>query len=97
MQKILLLGALALGACSPATIAAIGAAGGTAASIASTVKGGAVVLSDVAQAACAAQAAANVAGAVSSQRGDVKTAQQASTASALLGAGCSWVNPAPGR
>lgn len=80
MRNLVIVAALALASCS-------GNAQQDAAQI-QAVEQAAVPL--VAQNMCAAQAAANAAGALAEKNGDAKGAQEASMASAAAGIGCSW-------
>lgn len=82
---------LLLSGCAPAvaTGGAVGA-GGLGAVLAPSLGPAGVVLSEVAAAACAGQAAANATGAIAAQRGDDTVARYASGASRLLGLGCLW-------
>lgn len=69
-------GALGAGALIPSLAAAAGI--------------GATVISDVAKAACATQAAANVGAEIAAARGQAAWAERFATASQFAGVGCAW-------
>jgi hypothetical protein len=71
--------------------AAVGA-GGAVLSAAAAIAGGPapVILSEIATAGCAAQAATNLAAQLAQQRGSAAWTQRFATASALAGLACAW-------
>lgn len=92
MKKVLVFGFLILlpgcaGGIAAGSLAGIGA---IAPSVIQAVGVGSNVLSEISKAACAAQAAANIANDVAMSKGNVAWAKSFSEMSKMAGVGCSW-------
>lgn len=91
MRKIIIVSLLALAGCAPAA----GVGGGIAAAtigpaVASSIGVSTTTLSEIATAACAAQAAANAASSIAKAQGSTSWASRFSDVSKLAGVGCAW-------
>lgn len=81
---------LSLAGCTGGIAAGALGAGALIPSLAAAAGIGATVISDVAKAACATQAAANVGAEIAAARGQAAWAERFATASQFAGVGCAW-------
>jgi hypothetical protein len=90
MKKLFVAVALLFSACTDAQIQQAEGVGAVVVPVAAQAAKAAPILSQIALAGCAAQAAANVAGTVAAQQGNAAWAANFSQASAVAGLACAW-------